>query len=52
MSCSYGAVFYEVIGGAPTRASFVSGLQVVAWTDAAILVIAAALTFLLPRRAA
>jgi predicted MFS family arabinose efflux permease len=47
-----GAVFYEVIGGAPTRASFVSGLAVVAWTDAAILVIAAALTFLLPRRAA
>jgi Na+/melibiose symporter-like transporter len=47
-----GAVFYEVIGGAPTRASFVSGLEVVAWTDAAVLVIAAALTFLLPRRAA
>jgi MFS family permease len=45
-----GAVFYEVIGGAPTRASFVSGLEVVAWVDAALLVIAAALTFLLPRR--
>jgi MFS family permease len=45
-----GAVFYEVIGGAPTRASFVSGLQVVAWIDAGLLVIAAALTFLLPRR--
>ena len=24
-----GAVFYEVIGGAPSRASFVSGLEVV-----------------------
>jgi EmrB/QacA subfamily drug resistance transporter len=45
-----GAVFYEVIGGAPTRANFVSGLAVVAWIDAALLVIAAALTFLLPRR--
>jgi EmrB/QacA subfamily drug resistance transporter len=44
-----GAVFYTVIGGAPTRASFVSGLQVVAWIDAALLVAAAALTFLLPR---
>ena len=47
-----GAVFYEVIGGAPSRASFVSGLVVVAWVDAALLVLAAALTFLLPRRAA
>ncbi len=47
-----GAVFYEVIGGAPSRASFVSGLVVIAWVDAALLVIAAALTFLLPRRAA
>jgi EmrB/QacA subfamily drug resistance transporter len=47
-----GAVFYEVIGGVPTRASFVSGLVVVAWVDAALLVLAAALTFLLPRRAA
>ena len=45
-----GAVFYEVIGGAPTRASFVTGLTVVAWVDVALLVIAAALTFLLPRR--
>jgi EmrB/QacA subfamily drug resistance transporter len=47
-----GAVFYEVIGGAPARASFVSGLTVNAWLDAALLVLAAALTFLLPRRAA
>lgn len=44
-----GAVFYQVIGGAPTRASFVSGLTVVAWVDAALLVVAALLTFLLPR---
>jgi MFS family permease len=47
-----GAVFYEVIGGAPSRASFVSGLQVVAWVDAALLILAAGLTFLLPRRTA
>ena len=47
-----GAVFYEVLGGAPSRASFVSGLVVVAWVDTAILILAAALTFLLPRRAA
>jgi Na+/melibiose symporter-like transporter len=46
-----GAVFYEVIGGAPTRASFVSGLTVVAWIDAALLIAAGLLTFLLPRRA-
>ncbi len=44
-----GAVFYAVIGGAPARASFVSGLVVIAWVDAALLVLAAALTFLLPR---
>jgi hypothetical protein len=44
-----GAVFYEVIGGVPSRASFVSGLVVIAWVDAALLVLAAALTFLLPR---
>ncbi len=44
-----GAVFYEVIGGAPSRGSFVTGLTVVAWVDVALLVIAAALTFLLPR---
>ncbi len=47
-----GAVFYEVLGGAPARASFVSGLVVVAWVDTALLILAAALTFLLPRRAA
>ena len=45
-----GAVFYEVIGGAPPRASFVSGLVVIAWIDAALLIIAALLTFLLPGR--
>jgi MFS family permease len=47
-----GAVFYAVIGGAPTRDSFVSGLAVIAWVDAPLLVLAAALTFLLPRRTA
>ena len=44
-----GAVFYEVIGGVPSRASFVSGLVVTAWVDAVLLAAAAALTFLLPR---
>ena len=43
---------YDVLGSAPSRASFVSGLVVIAWADAALLVLAAALTFLLPRRAA
>jgi hypothetical protein len=38
-----------VIGGAPSRAGFVTGLTVVAWVDVALLVIAAGLTFLLPR---
>jgi EmrB/QacA subfamily drug resistance transporter len=47
-----GAVFYHVIGAAPTRASFVTGLRVTAWTDVALLILAAALTFLLPRRTA
>ena len=44
-----GAVFYAVIGAAGSRTSFVSGLVVVAWADAALLVLVAALTFLLPR---
>ena len=47
-----GAVFYAAIGSAPARAGFVSGLTVIAWVDVALLVVAAALTFLLPRRAA
>ena len=47
-----GAVFYQVIGGAPARGNFVSGLVVTAWVEAALLLIAGALTFLLPRRAA
>ena len=47
-----GAVFYWVIGGVPARANFVSGLVVIAWVDVALLALAAALTFLLPRRAA
>jgi Na+/melibiose symporter-like transporter len=44
-----GAVFYHAIGGAPARANFVTGLMVVAWVDVALLVVAAALTLLLPR---
>jgi MFS family permease len=46
-----GAVFYQVIGSVPTRASFVSGLTTAAWVDAAVLVLAGVLTFLLPRPA-
>jgi EmrB/QacA subfamily drug resistance transporter len=46
-----GAVFYQVIGSGPTRASFVSGLTTAAWVDAAVLVLAGVLTFLLPRPA-
>jgi Na+/melibiose symporter-like transporter len=47
-----GAVFYNVLGSRPSPADFVSGLVVTAWVDAALLLLAAALTFLLPRRAA
>ncbi len=51
-----GAVFYGALGSAPTRAGFVSSAVVIFWVDLALLVLAAALTFLLPgkgsRRAA
>jgi EmrB/QacA subfamily drug resistance transporter len=43
-----GAVFYGALGGAPTRATFVSSAVVIFWIDLALLVAAAALTFLLP----
>jgi MFS family permease len=44
-----GAVFYGGLGSAPARASFVSSAEVVFWIDLALLAVAAALTFLLPR---
>ena len=47
-----GAVFYGALGAAPTRAGFVSSAVLVFWVDLALLAAAAALTFLLPRRAA
>ena len=45
-----GAVFYGGLGSAPARATFVSSAGVVFWIDLALLAVAAALTFLLPRR--
>jgi EmrB/QacA subfamily drug resistance transporter len=47
-----GAVFYDLLGSAPTRAGFVTGLVVTAWVETVLLMLGAALTFLLPRRAA
>jgi EmrB/QacA subfamily drug resistance transporter len=47
-----GAIFYGALGTAPTRAAFVSSAVVIFWVDLGLLVTAAALTFLLPRRAA
>jgi hypothetical protein len=47
-----GAIFYGVLGTAPARGSFVSGLVVAMWVDAALVAVAAAVTMLLPRRAA
>jgi hypothetical protein len=41
-----------VLGSAPSRAGFVTGLVVTAWIDVVLLLLAAALTFPLPRRAA
>jgi hypothetical protein len=45
-----GAVFYGELGSAPSRATFVSSAVVIFWIDLALLVVAAALTFLLPRK--
>jgi EmrB/QacA subfamily drug resistance transporter len=47
-----GAIFYGALGNAPTRATFVSSAVVIFWVDLALLLAAAALTFLLPRRTA
>jgi MFS family permease len=47
-----GAVFYGALGGVPSRATFVHGMEVAMTIDAILLVVAAATTLLLPRRAA
>ena len=47
-----GAIFYGALGAAPGRAGFVSSAVLVFWVDLALLAVAAALTFLLPRRTA
>ena len=45
-----GAVFYGALGSSPTRPAFVASATLVFWVDLALLVTAAAATFLLPRR--
>lgn len=45
-----GAVFYNAIGTAPTRASFVSGMELAMTIDAVLVLVAAGFTLLLPRR--
>jgi EmrB/QacA subfamily drug resistance transporter len=47
-----GAVFYAALGAAPDRGAFVSGMVVAMSVNAALVAIAAAMTWLLPRRAA
>jgi hypothetical protein len=45
-----GAVFYGALGGSPTRSAYVSSASLVFWVDLALLLTAAGLTYLLPRR--
>src|SRR5262249_3214312 len=47
-----GTVFYGVLGAAPARGTFVSGMVVAMTVSAALVAVAAAATLLLPRRAA
>ena len=47
-----GAVFYAALGAAPGRGTFVSAMVVAMSVNAALVAIAAAMTWLLPRRAA
>jgi EmrB/QacA subfamily drug resistance transporter len=47
-----GAIFYGVLGAAPSRGTFVSGMVVAMTVNAALVAGAAAVTLLLPRRAA
>ena len=45
-----GAVFYGALGGLPSRATFVHGMELAMIIDAILLVLAAGVTLLLPRR--
>jgi EmrB/QacA subfamily drug resistance transporter len=45
-----GAVFYGALGAVPSRASFVSAMELAMACDAVLLAVAAAVTLLLPRR--
>jgi Na+/melibiose symporter-like transporter len=47
-----GAVFYGVLGGLPSRGTFVHGMEVAMTIDAILLVVAAVVTLFLPGRAA
>ena len=47
-----GAIFYSVLGAAPARGTFVSGMVVAMTVSAALLAVAAAATLLLPGRGA
>jgi EmrB/QacA subfamily drug resistance transporter len=47
-----GAVFYAALGAAPDRGTFVSAMVVAMSVNAALVAVAAAMTWLLPRRAA
>jgi EmrB/QacA subfamily drug resistance transporter len=47
-----GAIFYGVLGTAPARGTFVSGMAVAMSVNAVLVAVAAAVTLLLPRRAA
>jgi MFS family permease len=47
-----GAIFYSALGGAPSRGTFVSGMEVAMTVDAILVVLAAGATLLLPRRPA
>jgi EmrB/QacA subfamily drug resistance transporter len=47
-----GAVFYDAIGSVPSRGSFVSGMTLAMAIDAVLLLVAAGLTLMLPRRPA
>ena len=47
-----GAIFYSALGAAPARGTYVSGMVVAMSVNAGLVAIAAATTWLLPRRAA
>ncbi len=46
-----GAIFYSALGAAPSRGTFVSGMEVAMVVDAILVAVAAGVTLLLPHRA-